>query len=92
MFFDIIYRNNAPYERIINNRASMMALVDSQLLWGVLGTTTQTYQVHYEGPRAPIMDTLKIPKEAQNGAKIILFALFGMFLTFFIEKTFSKSV
>ena len=32
-------RDNAPCDRIINNRALMMVLGDSQLVWGMFWTT-----------------------------------------------------
>ena len=90
--FDIIYRKNAPYGRMFNNRASMMAFGYPQLFWGMLCTTIQTCQVHYEGPGAPKMATQNISREVQNAAKIIIFAFFGMSLTYFIQKTFSTCV
>ena len=45
----------------------------------MLGTTIQTCHVHFEMYGASEVATLEISRKIQNGARIITFALFGIF-------------
>ena len=64
----------------------MMAMGELQLVRGILFTTIQTCHAHFGGPGAPKIAAQKIPRKVQNGAKIIMFALFGMFFDIFYKK------
>ena len=57
----------------------MMAMGELQLVRGMLFTTIQTCHAHFDGPGAPEIAAQKIPRKVQNGAKIIIFALFEFF-------------
>ena len=78
-------RKNALYGRIINDRASMMALGELCWVGGILKTTIHTGHVHFGVVGSDKNVISAIPKEVQNVAKIIIFALFGVFFFHFFQ-------
>ena len=88
---DFFYRKNVLYVRIIADRASMMAMGELQWVRGMLFTTIQTCYANFDGSEGPKVGARKIPCEVQNGAKIIIFALFEvLFWHFNTRKSFLR--